>query len=130
MHARWSRKEHTIQNPGTCLLVSFSSSQNTTPQHFFFASSLPLLVLGLLIRKAFPCRHKLAQLPTDHLLSHEDLLVELAIVDAELVADQLRRDGGGALLCADRRVLARGDLAVDLEGEDVGPCLDVTWLVG
>ena len=80
-----------------------------------------LLILGLLVREAFPRGHKLAQLPANHLLGHVDLLVDLAVVDAELVADQLRRDGGGALLRADDGVLARGDLAVDFKGEDVGP---------
>lgn len=86
----------------------------------------PLLILGLLVREAFPRGHELAQLAADHLLGHIDLLVELAVVDAELVADQLRRDGGGALLCADDRVLARGDPGVDLEGEDVGACCLIT----
>jgi hypothetical protein len=96
------------------------SSRANFQWHFIQAKGLVHLpILRLLISEPLPRRYELAQLPSDHLLRYVHVLVELAIVDAELVADQLRCDGGGALLRADDGVLARWDAGVDLEGEDV-----------
>ena len=76
-----------------------------------------LFILTHLIRKPFPRRYKLPQLPADHLIRYQQLLVDLPIVDRESVAHELGQYGGCSSLRADGRCLSGGG---GWEGEAVG----------
>lgn len=74
-------------------------------------------------------RRIFTQFPPYHLLSDEDILVVLAVVDGELQAHEVGQDGGGAFLGADwRRARGRGEFGG--EGETrVGRRLETSLLL-
>lgn len=80
----------------------------------FLLRQLPLLNEDL--------RHKLAQFPPHHLFSYENILVDLAVMHAKLVAHQLWCDSCSSFLCVNDRVLARCKGAIDFEWNDVWTC--------
>ena len=60
-------------------------------------------------------RRELAQLMPDHVLGDGDVVVDLAVVDRELEADEVGQDGRGARLRADRAYPFAGRRAHDRE---------------
>ena len=75
------------------------------------------LVLRLLIRERLPCRRKLAELVSHHILRYPDAVVDLAIVHLECESNEVWENGGTSGLGFDGRSLLAGLRADDWKTE-------------
>lgn len=78
----------------------FSCLSSFSP-HYQRNPSFPLLILTTLVSKSLPCRRKLSQFVSHHLLRHIHLVVRFAIVDGESQTHEVGQDRGGAFLGTD-----------------------------
>jgi hypothetical protein len=99
------------------VLYSLSSYQSQIPVTTPNLYNIPSLLLSYNIKGLFYLHYKLPQLPPNHLLGDENILVCLSIVDGESQPKEVGKDGRRARLGLDY-----GCAGVEGDGKKVGSC--------